>query len=348
MLRPLFSGLLIVCSLVLSAQVIGYVDSVEVHRTDTIYFDFGSADLSPEAAAAVAILAADRPAALELYLEGHTDAIGSDRANDALAQRRSKVTLAAALAAGWPEDAVEIRHFGEKRLLVKSAAKEWRNRRVLLRSGLPKRYALFRGQITDEEGNPLPGGVIADSKYLKDTIRADDLGVYTIPLPLDVGVRLDIYAKGHFFTSHTMVLTEQKSAPPLVSRLRPATVGSKFLVEDLYFVGNRAELLLSSRATLPRVLQFVRGNEGLKIEISGHVNMPGERRDPGTWEYRLAENRARVVYDYLVHFGVSPQRMSYKGYSNYEMIVPKPRNEKEMLANRRVEIRVVGDGGVDN
>jgi len=195
MFRSILAVLLCVLYASLTAQVIGYVDSVEVHRTDTIYFDFGSSELTDASTAAVATLVADRPAELELYLEGHTDAVGSDRANDALAQRRSEATLTAALAAGWPEDAVEIRHFGEQRLLVNSADREWRNRRVLLRSGAPKRYALFRGQVTDEDGKPLPGGVIADSKYLKDTVRADDQGYYVIPLPLDVGVRLDVYAK---------------------------------------------------------------------------------------------------------------------------------------------------------
>ncbi len=348
MFRSILAVLLCVLYASLTAQVIGYVDSVEVHRTDTIYFDFGSSELTDASTAAVATLVADRPAELELYLEGHTDAVGSDRANDALAQRRSEATLTAALAAGWPEDAVEIRHFGEQRLLVNSADREWRNRRVLLRSGAPKRYALFRGQVTDEDGKPLPGGVIADSKYLKDTVRADDQGYYVIPLPLDVGVRLDVYAKGHFFTSHTMVLKEDKPAPALVSKLRLAEIGSKFLVEDLFFVGNRTELLLSSRSTLPRILQFMRSSDELRIEISGHVNMPGERRGPGTWQYRLAENRARVVYDYLLHFGIERERMSFKGYSNYEMVNPKPRNEKEMVANRRVEIRVVGVRELEN
>jgi len=52
------------------------------------------------------------------------------------------------------------------------------NRRVLLRSGLPRRYARFRGQITSADGTPIPGGAIARSRYLKDTVRADDQGYY--------------------------------------------------------------------------------------------------------------------------------------------------------------------------
>ena len=88
MFRPIITVFLSVLYASLTAQVIGYVDSVEVHRTDTIYFDFGSFELTDAATAAVATLVADRPAELELYLEGHTDAVGSARANAALAQRR--------------------------------------------------------------------------------------------------------------------------------------------------------------------------------------------------------------------------------------------------------------------
>jgi len=324
------------------AQVIGYVDSVEVHRTDTIYFDFGSAELRPEARAAVRDLAADRPGALELYLEGHTDAVGSDRANDALAKRRSEQTLRAVLNGGWPEEAVEIRHFGEQRLEVNSAGREWRNRRVLLRSGLPKRYALFRGRVLSEDGTPVPGGVIAASRYLKDSVKADHDGYYTLALPLDIGVKLDIYAENHFFESEVLVLREGNPPPALVTKLKPAAVGSKMAVKDLFFVGNETTLLKESYPVLPRLLQFMRGSPNLRVEIAGHVNKPGEKQGPGTWEHTLSVNRAKLIYDYLLELGIPKERMIFRGYSNHEMVNPRAKSEKAMRANRRVEIRIIG------
>ncbi len=335
--------LLLLCSLpcLLRTQVIGYVDSVEVHRTDTIYFEFGSDVLDATAIEAVNALVADRPGALELYLEGHTDAVGSDWANDNLAQRRSENTLASVLAAGWPEASVEIRHFGEARLAVRSEGRERRNRRVLLRSGMPRRYARFRGQITNEDGKPIPGGAIARSQYLKDTVRADDQGYYELVLPLEKGVRLDVYAKGHFFKSQMLVLSEGKPTPPLVTKLAPAVVGSKMNIEDLYFVGNQTNLLVESAPTLPRLLQFMRTSPDLRIELSGHVNNPAEPQGPGTWSYNLAINRAKIIHDYLVKFGIPKRRLTFKGYSNWEMVNPKPKNKAEMRANRRVEIRVL-------
>jgi outer membrane protein OmpA-like peptidoglycan-associated protein len=319
----------------------GYKDSVEVHRIDTIYFDFGSAELSREAREVVRQLVADRPDTLELYLEGHTDAVGSYGANDKLAMNRSQNTLSAALQAGWPAGAVEIRYFGERRPVIRTNEREWRNRRVLLRSGLPRRYALFRGLVTDEQGVPLPGGVVAHGRYLEDTVRAGTDGSYEIWLPLQETIRLDVYAKNHFFKSHELTLVEASPSEPLVSQLTTAVPGSRMDVPDLYFVSNRTELLEPSFPTLPRLLQFMRTSPELSIELAGHVNSPGSRKGPGSWQFTLAESRAKLIHDYLIIRGISPDRLRYRGYSNYEMVYPRPNSPQEKRANRRVEIRIL-------
>lgn len=322
-------------------QIVGFVDSVEVHRTDTIYFAFGSDVLDERARTQVQGLVADRPGELELYLEGHTDAVGSNTANEDLARRRSLNTLAAAKTAGWPADAIELRHFGERRLSVQTKGRERRNRRVLLRSGLPRRYARFRGTITDAEDKPLPGAVIAHGQYLEDTVRANPDGTYELFLPLKEAVRLDVFAENHFFSSHQLTLSEATPVPPLVTQLVPATSGSRMSVPDLYFVGNQTNLLKESFPTLPRLLQFMRSSPDIRIELAGHVNSPGPKKPPGTWQYKLSFDRAKVIYDYLIKFGIEKKRLRFRGYSNYEMVFPEAKLERDMRANRRVEIRVL-------
>lgn len=341
-MRPILSLLLLtlVCTCG-RAQIVGYVDSVEVHRTDTIYFAFGSAELDAAAIARVERLATDRPGELDLYLEGHTDAVGSDAANDALARNRSLNTQKIALAAGWPATKIELRHFGERQLEVKTKGREQRNRRVLLRSGKPKRYARLRGAITSKDGTPVPGLVITNSRYLQDTVRTRPDGTYDVWLPLEEAIRLDLYAKKYFFRSRKLTLTDTTNLTDFVTQLSAATPGARMSVPDLFFVGNETNLLEESRPTLPRLLQFMRTNPDIRIELAGHVNKPGPKEEPGTWSYNLSFNRAKVIYDYLVKFGISEERLRYRGYSNYEMVFPQARVEKEMRLNRRVEIRVL-------
>ncbi|MCI5073826.1 OmpA family protein [Oricola sp.] len=71
----------------------------------------------------------------ELFLiEGHTDAVGSRYANQALSEARA-ASLAGVLAQrfGVPYRALNTIGYGEDYLLVPTPAAEWRNRRVTLR-----------------------------------------------------------------------------------------------------------------------------------------------------------------------------------------------------------------------
>ena len=86
----------------------------------------------------------------------------------------------------------------------------------------------------------------------------------------------------------------------------------------------------------------MRSNPEIVVELAGHVNDPGPKRGPGTWQYSLAEARAEFVHDYLIRFGIGQDRVKFRGYSNFEMVDPDPRNERERRRNRRVEIRVLG------
>ncbi|MFN4257479.1 MAG: OmpA family protein, partial [Saprospiraceae bacterium] len=83
-------------------------------------------------------------------------------------------------------------------------------------------------------------------------------------------------------------------------------------------------------------------NPDLKIEIAGHINQPliAPDRLPA-WEQRLSERRAEMVFNYLIQNGIGPERLSWKGYGNREMLFPKPKSEAEHAQNRRVEIRVL-------
>lgn len=67
-----------------------------------IYFDFNSASLRPESDETLDQLAAFHKAnpGLNLTIEGHTDAIGSDTANNTLSQKRAEAVMAALVSRG--------------------------------------------------------------------------------------------------------------------------------------------------------------------------------------------------------------------------------------------------------
>lgn len=102
-----------------------------------LYFDFGSARLQPESAAAIAGLREllRQTPELRLGLEGHTDDRGGDSANQRLSLARAEA-VRAALAAGDPAlaQALEVRGHGESRPVADNRSLEGRaaNRRVEL------------------------------------------------------------------------------------------------------------------------------------------------------------------------------------------------------------------------
>jgi outer membrane protein OmpA-like peptidoglycan-associated protein len=111
--------------------------SIEIQ---SINFAFGSAAIPPSQRwkveqIAIAINSILHRNPHEIFLiEGHTDAVGSRGANQALSEARA-ASLARVLVRyfGVPRRAVETIGYGEDYLLVPTPYAEWRNRRVTLR-----------------------------------------------------------------------------------------------------------------------------------------------------------------------------------------------------------------------
>jgi outer membrane protein OmpA-like peptidoglycan-associated protein len=87
---------------------------------------------------------------------------------------------------------------------------------------------------------------------------------------------------------------------------------------------------------LNRMVQFLNVNKALKIEISGHTDDVGT--DAGNLE--LSRKRALSVQEYLAKSGISPERLSAKGYGKTKPVVPN-NSESNRQQNRRIEWQVL-------
>lgn len=77
-----------------------------------VLFAFGSADLSPAAAAKIGDALADAPQRATVSVGGHTDAVGDDAANLTLSQKRAE-NVAAAIRAARGDLVLDVTGFGE-------------------------------------------------------------------------------------------------------------------------------------------------------------------------------------------------------------------------------------------
>ncbi|NUQ25738.1 MAG: OmpA family protein [Saprospiraceae bacterium] len=324
-------------------------DSLIFIKSGEVYFDFGKADIRPEADSVLHLFAAEalKSANSMLYITAHTDAIGSNENNRLLSQRRGQAVKDSLLARNVPVERLEIKEFGEERPQATNDTDKGRqlNRRVTIDLYRKLRLTTMEGNIVDSlSGKGIVADVLINTGLWRDSIRTDSSGYYRAPLPLGATVTIDVFAPGYFFDTRQFKADNPKMKP-LKIPLDDIQPGDMVDIKNLYFVGNQAILLERSKPELPKLLKFMNLNPGMKVEIAGHVNHPN--LPPVTvdsWEYGLSVRRAKLVYDYLIEKKVEASRLTYKGYGNWQMRYPKARSNRDQELNRRVEIRVLETG----
>ena len=128
-------------------------------------------------------------------------------------------------------------------------------------------------------------------------------------------------------------------------KLQTIAAGKKAALKNINFYNNSEQVVLESKPALQELAQFMKDNPKCTIEIGGHITSISTIPYPeGSSLYYLSLYRAKMVYDYLIENGIDANRMTYKGYSNFNMLYESPLTEEEHGANRRVEIKIISDG----
>jgi outer membrane protein OmpA-like peptidoglycan-associated protein len=97
-------------------------------------------------------------------------------------------------------------------------------------------------------------------------------------------------------------------------------VGDLVILERLNFEMGSSALSLKAKKELDRTVVSLEKHKSLRFEIKGHVCCTSSKYSEGIdhegQERNLSANRAKNVFTYLRSKGISPYRMSYKGYGN--------------------------------
>lgn len=119
-------------------------------------------------------------------------------------------------------------------------------------------------------------------------------------------------------------------------------VGDILNIGGLEFHGGRHFLKSYSLPILDELTDILENNPSLKIEIQGHIccQDTGDGLDTDTGTYDLSENRAEAIYNELIERGISPERLSHKGYGSSRKIREEV-DAESMQKNRRVSILIV-------
>lgn len=211
------------------------------------------------------------------------------------------------------------------------------------------------GQVVNEEGKPLEAEVtLYDDKgsEVKKT-RSDTKGEYKIDARIVeyADYSLTFLADNSFVgaeTINTRSLKGSNSFANIKTVLPKLKKGNKYKMGNLNFWGGSPDLLPRSTPSLISLYLLMKKNRKMKIQIEGHVNgvelgthLPMFSK-PSKEEWQLlSDQRTATVFNYLREKGIDTSRMSKIGYADKFMLFPKPKNEYEHEANRRVEIKVI-------
>jgi len=214
--------------------------------------------------------------------------------------------------------------------------------RVKLKEKLkPEPVILVKGKVMDAKSKtPLQATIRYEDLKTGDVIGTSKTnaqsGEYT--MVLTKGKKYGFYASadGYIPISENMGLTEINTYEAIDRELYlfPIEKGESVRLNNIFFETDKYELKPESYAELNRLLQILKKNPSIQIEISGHTD------NVGTVFYNLilSKNRAQAVFDYLLSAGIDKSRLASQGYGVTKPIADNETEEGRQL-NRRVEIK---------
>ncbi len=116
-----------------------------------------------------------------------------------------------------------------------------------------------------------------------------------------------------------------------------AEVGSKVVLRNVFFDTGKSDLKPESIAEVENIRELLTHDGHLRLQINGHTDNIGNASS----NKALSLKRASSVVNYLVKNGISPTRLSAKGYGSERPIVSNDDEEGGREINRRTEIEII-------
>lgn len=161
-------------------------------------------------------------------------------------------------------------------------------------------------------------------------------------LPLKVKAEATGYISNSFHAGTPADLEEERFAyPDLCLVPEPPKVNETFVVENVYYDFDKADLKPESFPALDEIVRMLNYYPNMVIELSAHTDSKGSDK----YNQQLSEARAKSVVAYLVSKGIAPARLEAKGYGESKPIAENTINGKDnpegREKNRRTEFKVL-------
>lgn len=216
------------------------------------------------------------------------------------------------------------------------------------------RGCILQGNITNKiTGAPIDSAFLVITRFnSSDTlfqIFTSSDGFYRyISLPANQTFLISVIRNGYFAQNIQLKTGTCKATKAVVYdylrdfALEPIIIGKAFKIDNIYFDLNKWNIRKDAAKELDKIVKILVDNPEIIIELSSHTDARGNDASNAL----LSDRRAKSSVAYIISKGISPDRISAKGYGESRLVNRCGNNvkcsEKEHQENRRTEFQVVG------
>lgn len=215
----------------------------------------------------------------------------------------------------------------------------------LLEREKPDPVVLVSGNVYNKKTNkPLSASLLyetlPDGAVAGNGISSPEDGAFKIVLPYNKNYSIRATSDKFFAISENLNLDSLvKAGYKEIHKdlyLVPIEIGQVVRLNNVFFDFDKWDLRPESFMELNRVVKLMNENPSIVIEMSAHTDSKGSDE----YNFKLSDNRARSVMEYILSKGIDPSRITSKGYGETKPIAPNDTDENRQL-NRRVEFTIV-------
>jgi outer membrane protein OmpA-like peptidoglycan-associated protein len=215
------------------------------------------------------------------------------------------------------------------------------------------------GFVWDGETNdPIPNALVTirdvhdgDEPFF---VVTDEKGYYSTPLKPNLEYFLKAQKNKYFGSAASLAtkgLTESKHFEQdfYLTKIPEGDIE----IEGVEYDFNKYTLRPKSMEILDKIVDILKINDNLSIELSSHTDARGN----DDYNMKLSQGRAQSCVDYLISKGIAKSRIQARGYGETKPIIPEseikkmvdksPEFEAAHQKNRRTAFRVIGESKIN-
>lgn len=205
------------------------------------------------------------------------------------------------------------------------------------------KLTLLKGTVRDAKTNaPLEAAIDLfdnEKNELVATFHSNrSSGRYLVTLPSGHNYGISVKKDNYLFHSENFNLPVGADFQEFIQdiALHRIEVGNSIVLRNIFFDSDKATLRAESNNELAALVQLLKDNPSLKVELSSHTDADGSPE----YNQKLSDSRSASVVAFLVTKGVAAARLTAKGYGETKPIASNSNTDGKQK-NRRTEFKIL-------